>query len=279
MAFTILMQFDDNLDNDGIFDGEYPSPSVDSGTAVYSASGSGKAFEVGSAVVDLGTSLFHTGVIAESNLNIELKVDSDATDGIIMACDDLTTDGAAWALILQDMATTPKISLRSWTSVQTSSATNVVINVPTGNGFNNYNYEFNGSTCYYRVNGGSSSVGNFYAAYLTSYWNSDHEFQVWIGKSLYANTPSSNPLSSLTAATGVHIDWVSCSNDNDGYSLNSNTNTDVRSESASSTSSIVGDAVPKTSNGVEVMPSTVIGQLPVAGGGGGGGEVQKEFWS
>ena len=275
MSYAILMQFADNLDNDGLFGDGYKSPSVDSGTPAYTISDNDKAFDLDSAVIDIGTSIFHSGILQSGNLNIELKVDSDATDGVILSCDDLEGDKSVWVLSLIDTSSTPKLQLRSWLPSQTTSA-DITITIPSGNGWNNYNFELSTSTtCYYRVNGGSSTSVTFYGG-IDSWDDSFRTFQLWIGKTLYGTTPSSSPLSSAIAATGVHIDWIASSSDNEGFSLNTNTNTAVRSETPSSSGSLlVGAPTSETATSAIVYPSTSIGQLST----GTVSEVQKEFWS
>jgi hypothetical protein len=273
MSYGILMQFDDNLDNDGLFGDAYKSPSIVSGTAVYTTSDNGKAFDVGSAVVDVGTSSNYLGLPEPFNLNLNIKVDSDATDGVILACDELDGDTPTWAISLIDTASTPKIEFRSWNSEGTVGLLPNIA-VPSGNGWNNFNFSNSISTLYYKVNGGSATINTTYAT--PSFWTSGGRFQVSIGRSQYGSTPSSNPLSTTSAATGVHLDWIAAALGYEGFSVNTNTNTSVRSENAEGTDLFLeNEPLPEFGTPAKTTNSNnAIGQLPS-----GGGETQKEFWS
>jgi hypothetical protein len=274
MSYGILMQFDDNLDNDGLFGDAYKSPSIVSGTAIYTTSDNGKAFDVGSAVVDVGTSSNYLGLPEPFNLNLNIKVDSDATDGVILACDELDGDAPVWVISLIDTASTPKIEFRSWNYAGNASALPTIA-VPSGNGWNSFNFSNSSSTLYYRVNGGSLSSNTTYAT--PTNWTSGGLFQVSIGRSQYGSTPSSNPLSTTSTATGVHLDWIAAAFGYEGYSVSTNTDTSVRSETPEGTDLFLeNEPLPEFGTPTKTTNSNnAIGQLPVAGG----GETQKEFWS
>lgn len=270
MSFLYLLQFDGDITNDHAEFDDFATPTVVSGTPVYSASANGQAFEVGSAVINLGASWIDLGY--NSNLNMQLQVDSDATDGVILACDELTTNKCVWAFLLTDNGT--NIKYYSYLEEQTT-AYQYALSVPAGNGMNNYNWEFVYGNAYRRVNGGSFAGGTFYAGFTTAWDNGRYVFQQRIGQSLYGNNPTT-PLPILTAATGVHLDWISVNLENDGYVTATNTNTSIRTAPTVAASAFAVTPTPKQP--VQAMATSIAGKL----GSGGGGAVivsQKEFWT
>jgi hypothetical protein len=265
-----FFQFDDNVSNSATWQ---PTVTVESGSPVYNISDNGKSFELESAVLNLGTDVVINGLATRFGLNIEIKVDSDATDGIILSCDDIANSRPCWTMELIDTATSPKIVIRTWTDGTTQSFQQSSSVVPSTGTWNNYQWEASSTTMYKRINGGSHTNSTSY----TSYWGDltagldSYIFEYRIGSSLY-NT--------ITAgATGVHLDWYVLSTDNEGYTVPSNVDTSVRSyppepsnaiKPPSGASIVATSNVSETTDCVVQSKRTLIATLY---------KIIREFWS
>lgn len=227
-----FFQFDDNVTNSATWQ---PTVTVESGSPVYNISNNGKSFELESAVLNLGTSAVTNGFAALFGLNIQIKVDADATDGVILSCDDIANSRPCWTLELIDTASSPKIIIRMWSSSNgTQSYSEYSIPVPSTGTSNNYQYELHTTTLYKRVNGEAPVLGY---GFQSSNWRdvptglNPYIFEFRVGSSLYNITTAS--------ATGVHLDWYVLSMNNEGYIPSSNDDTSVRSYSVEAASAVV----------------------------------------
>lgn len=278
-VYMHFFNFNDSVSNGATWQ---PTVSVESGTPVYAASSNGKAFELESAVLDLGTDplLLTQAATSSSTLNIELKVESDATDGVIFACDDISSSGfPVFALSLVDTSGTPKLRFTTWSSADTQAGVTKDINVPSGNGYNNYAFYFT-SSVFVAVNGGSWSSGsNRNSAQWGESSGGPFTFEYRIGKSLYGTNPISNGLSTGNSATGVYIDWFVSSLNKEGYADVGDVKDDQNARTyptETSNALVPPDAGVIYADNSNVSTNAAIPPIvgPVSGG-----EVQKEFWS
>lgn len=224
MFYVSGFNFDSSdLTNDADIDG-----TVVSGTATYSNSqNSGKSFDMGSAVVDInvgentgfGKYYFPFFTSSGNILEFELKVDSDATDGVILACDEINADVPVWAISLVDTASTPKLQVVVWADNEdagttTNHSNTFDITIPSGNGWNHYQLIYASTSIKHRVNGGTQS--SYTVNSLTqSNWSdvnyhsvNNFEYEINIGRSQYGTTATNNTLSTGASATNCHLDWI-----------------------------------------------------------------------
>lgn len=222
MFYVSGFNFDaSDLTNDADIDG-----TVVSGTATFSNSqNSGKSFDMGSAVVNInagentGIGKYNFPIFSVNGhiIEFELKIDANATDGVILACDELNSDRAVWAISLIDTATTPKLKFCGWSEEEESHTspthqTSFEMAVPAGNGWNHYQIIIENSL-YHRVNGGTQSSASG-TPLQPSQWNnpsgnsvSFYEFEIDIGRSQYGTLATNNTLSTGASATNCHLDW------------------------------------------------------------------------
>lgn len=233
MHYLHFFQFDSSIEN-GVSDPLWQdSVTVESGVSVFAPSNNGSAFEVGSAVLDLGQDRTTFGIGGAFGINLHMKMVNGATDGIIVACDDIERSRPVWALELVGADSSAFVRLLTF-DAKTKNSSEARISVPADSDYHNYSWQSDLTFVYTsldgetRVNRGYNKSGIAYNASTTEndWFDSAHNFEFRIGRSLYATNPplnASNPFAKdSVSATGVYLDWYLLSPENEGYGTSAN---------------------------------------------------------
>lgn len=268
--YEFLLQFDGNLTDDS---SKARTVNVDSGTPSYAVSDHGQAFSVSSAGLSIATgNLLESGALMGIQFN--LRIATGATDGIIFAVD----NGTKGVMEVSKSGTSIKTVI--WNGLQSSIQSKV--QTYTADTWQAWGISQAPATMY--LDGESTSVTSMVNYLSDSYWNGvndwdDRETMTWyIGKAV--NTVGlTGSFGSATAASGVDLDFLCHSNDNEGRAFSKPLDTDygVRSEITVSTPEKIVLPTYKTATNPKMTLAEKLG--PSGGGGGPSAPVIKEFWS
>lgn len=285
--YSQLFQFEGNLANSG--DAGFGNLEVVDTLPNFTLTPQGQGIELGSVLRFPQLSIPH--MLFGGSFGFKVRVNTGSTQGVLFACDYDDGQGEqmpvwSWNLVI---GPNPSLRVHTWTP-NWQNRIEHILNLPSYDTWHEVALVAqSASSVRFYIDG--AWTGNNAAWYSSqTYWGRPWYYDAKFGRSDFGASGPSNNLPVDTTCTGVDVDWMFTSDDNEGglYEVNAATvPTGDRPLNEGVTNTLMPPA-PKVLTSLETTDTTNthLGTLapalygpPMTAGGGGPTESRREFWS
>jgi hypothetical protein len=286
--YSQLFQFEGNLANSG--DAGFGNLEVVDTLPGFTSTPQGQGVQLGSILRFPQISMPH--MLFAGSFGFKVRVNTGSTQGVLFACDYDDGQGDqmpvwAWALVI---GATPSLRVHTWTPNRQNRIENI-LNLPSYDTWHEVTQvcQTSGSIRFYIDGEWNGSNSSWYSS--QGYWQRPYGYyDTKFGLSDFGAGGPNNNLPVATTCTGVDVDWLFSSDDNEGNLYQNNATTIPTGDRPlnvgvtntlmpSSLAILTSTSATETSN---AYLSTMANQLygpPMTSGGGGPTESRREFWS